>query len=110
MHGRPEKGKLAQRGTMRGGSTITKKKEKHSVALDGPWNVLVFNDPVNLMAYVTKVFQKVLGCGQSRAEELMMTVHTAGRAIVWTGEREKAELYVQQLHQHQLQASLQKTE
>ena len=95
---------------MTGGSTVTKKEEKQVVALDGPWNVLVFNDPVNLMAYVSKVFQKVLGCGRTQAEELMMTVHTSGRAVVWTGEREKAELYVQQFHQHQLQASLQKSE
>jgi ATP-dependent Clp protease adaptor protein ClpS len=95
---------------MTGGSTVTKKEQKHSVELEGQWNVVVFDDPVNLMAYVTKVFQKVLGCGRARAEELMMTVHTAGKAIVWTGEREKAELYVQQLHQHQLQASLAKAE
>ena len=94
---------------MRSGSTVTKKREKHSVELDGSWNVLVFDDPVNLMEYVTKVFEKVLGCGRARAEEMMMTVHTAGRAVVWSGEREKAELYVQQMHQHQLQASLEKS-
>ncbi len=79
------------------------------MALDGPWNVLVFDDPVNLIEYVAMVFQKVLSCGLARAEELTMTVHTSGRAVVWTGEREKAELYVQQLHQYQLQASLEKS-
>lgn len=109
LHGSGGAGSLVPVRTMTSGSTITEKKRKPALRLDGPWNVLVFDDPVNLMGYVTMVFQKVLGCGRGRAEELMMTVHTAGRAVVWTGEREKAEFYVQQLHQYQMQASLEKT-
>ena len=89
--------------------TITEKEEKTSTDLAGTWNVLVFDDPVNLMAYVAKVFQKVFGYPRERAEELMMTVHIAGKALVWTGAREPAELYVQQLHSYQLQASLENT-
>jgi ATP-dependent Clp protease adaptor protein ClpS len=71
--------------------------------------VLVFDDPVNLMDYVTKVFQKVFGYPREKAEGLMITVHSAGKALVWSGARERAELYVQQLHSFQLHASLEKT-
>ena len=95
---------------MRSGLTVTEKKGKEATDLAGVWNVLVFDDPVNLMDYVTKVFQKVFGYARPKAEHLMMTVHTAGKALVWTGERERAELYVQQLHGYQLQASLEKAE
>jgi ATP-dependent Clp protease adaptor protein ClpS len=89
---------------------IIKKKAKQSTELDSSWNVVVFDDPVNLMEYVSKVFQKVFGYSKAKAEDLMMTVHGAGKALVWSGARERAELYVQQLHQHQLQASLEKAE
>ena len=85
--------------------TITEKEDKTATSLAGTWNVLVFDDPVNLMEYVTKVFQKVFGYPRERAEELMMTVHVAGKALVWAGERAPADLYVQQLHSYQLQAS-----
>jgi ATP-dependent Clp protease adaptor protein ClpS len=89
---------------------IIEKKEKQSTELDSSWSVVVFDDPVNLMEYVSKVFQKVFGYSKAKAEDLMMTVHGAGKALVWSGARERAELYVQQLHQHQLQASLEKAE
>ena len=95
---------------MMGGATVTKKKEKQVTELEGQWSVVVFDDPVNLMEYVAKVFQKVFGYSQERAEGLMMTVHKAGKALVWSGGRERAELYVQQLQQYQLQASLEKAE
>ncbi|MEY2906354.1 MAG: ATP-dependent Clp protease adapter ClpS [Verrucomicrobiota bacterium] len=73
------------------------------------WNVVVHNDPVNLMSYVTMVFRKVFGWSRERAEQHMMEVHHKGRSIVWSGEREKAELYVQQLHGFLLLATLEKT-
>ena len=95
---------------MKCGVTITEKQDQTSTELDGTWNVLVFDDPVNLMEYVTKVFQKVFGYPREKAEELMLTVHTAGKALVWAGSREPAELYVQQLHSYQLHASLEKSE
>ncbi|MEA3209136.1 MAG: ATP-dependent Clp protease adaptor protein ClpS [Chthoniobacter sp.] len=67
-------------------------------ALDVPWNVVVHNDPVNLMSYVTRVFQKVFGYSKEKAEIHMLEVHQKGRSIVWSGVRERAEGYVQQLH------------
>lgn len=79
-----------------------------SSALQTPWNVIVFNDPVNLMPYVTLVFQKVFGYSETKATQMMLEVHQRGRCIVWSGEREKAEFYVQQLQAHQLQASMKK--
>jgi ATP-dependent Clp protease adaptor protein ClpS len=79
------------------------------LALDAAWNVIVHNDPVNLMSYVVKVFMKVLGFSLERAEKHMLEVHHKGRSVVWTGEREKAELYVQQLHAYLLLATLEKS-
>lgn len=75
-------------------------------SLDQPWNVVVHNDPVNLMSYVSLVFRKVLGFGPEKAEEHMLEVHHKGRSIVWSGGREKAEFYVQQLHAHLLLATI----
>ena len=69
--------------------------------LDTPWNVLIHDDPVNLMGYVTYVIQKLFGYPEAKATELMLRVHKSGRAVVWTGQREKAEFYVQQLQSHQ---------
>ena len=77
-------------------------------ALDLPWNVVVHNDPVNLMSYVTQVFQKVFEYPRERAERHMLEVHRNGRSIVWTGARERAELYVQQLHGWLLLATLER--
>ena len=75
-----------------------------------PWNVVVHNDPVNMTDYVTMVFQKVFGYTRERAEKLMLEVHREGRSVVWTGERERAEFYVQQLHAYLLLATLEKPE
>jgi ATP-dependent Clp protease adaptor protein ClpS len=76
--------------------------------LDLPWQVIVHNDPVNLMTYVTMVFQRVFGYPREKAEQHMLEVHHKGRSIVWTGVRERAELYVQQLHSYLLLATLEK--
>lgn len=75
---------------------------------DLPWNVVVHNDPVNLMSYVAQVFQKVFEHSRERAERHMLEVHRLGRSIVWTGPRERAELYVQQLHGWLLLATLER--
>ncbi|QJE96578.1 ATP-dependent Clp protease adapter ClpS [Luteolibacter luteus] len=80
------------------------------VSLDVPWNVIVHDDPVNLMGYVTLVLMKIFGYPENRASVLMMEVHKRGRSVVWTGEREKAEFYTQQLQAHQLKTSMEKTE
>jgi ATP-dependent Clp protease adaptor protein ClpS len=75
---------------------------------DPPWIVIVWNDPVNLMSYVTWVFQKLFGYPRTKAEKLMMDVHTKGKAVVSSGTREKAEFDVSRLHAHGLWATLQK--
>ena len=80
------------------------------VSLDVPWNVIVHDDPVNLMGYVTLVLMKIFGYPENRASVLMMEVHKRGRSVVWTGEREKAEFYTQQLQAHQLKTSMEKSE
>ena len=77
--------------------------------LDLPWQVVVHNDPVNLMSYVTMVFQKVFGLSKEKAERHMLEVHQLGRSILWSGMRERAELYVQQLHGYLLLATLERT-
>ncbi|MGH9183029.1 MAG: ATP-dependent Clp protease adapter ClpS [Acidimicrobiales bacterium] len=74
---------------------------------DVPWIVLVWNDPINLMSYVTYVFQKLFGYSRQRATELMLDVHHKGRAVVSNGTREKAELDVFRLHEHGLWATMQ---
>ena len=84
--------------------TATKSKPETSLA--PPWNVIVHDDPVTLMSYVTKVFVQVFGYAQGKAHELMMEVHKTGRSVVWTGAREKAELYAQKLQAHHLLTSL----
>jgi ATP-dependent Clp protease adaptor protein ClpS len=71
-----------------------------------PWNVIVHDDPITLMVYVTMTLQKVFGYSLEKAQALMMEVHTTGRSVVWTGGREQAELYVHKLHAAQLLATL----
>lgn len=78
-----------------------------AVEADRPWIVLVWNDPINLMSYVTFVFQKVFGYSRAHAESLMLDVHHKGRAVVSSGSREKAELDVFRLHEHGLWATMQ---
>ena len=84
------------------------KQEATSEEVEMPWNVVVHNDPVNLMSYVTMVFQRVFGYPRERAEKHMLEVHHNGRSILWNGVRERAELYVQQLHGYLLLATIEK--
>lgn len=77
--------------------------------LDAPWLVVVHNDPVNLMSYVSMVFRRIFGWTRERAEKHMMEVHTLGRSVVWRGGREQAEYYVQQLHTFLLLATIEKS-
>lgn len=79
-------------------------------SLDIPWKVVVHNDPINLMDYVTKVFMRIFGYPREKAERHMMEVHKAGKSIVWTGERERAEFFVEQLQEHLLIATMERTE
>ena len=73
---------------------------------DRPWIVIVWNDPINLMSYVTLVLQKLFGYSRSKATQLMLQVHNEGKAIVSSGTREKAELDVSRLHAHGLWATM----
>ena len=73
---------------------------------DRPWLVIVWNDPINLMSYVTWVFQKLFGYSREKATKLMLDVHHKGRAIVSSGTRERAELDVFRLHEHGLWATM----
>ena len=88
--------------------TVVEQETKSSSAVDVPWNVVVHNDPVNLMTYVTMVFQRVFGYPREKAERHMLEVHQQGRSILWSGVRERAELYVQQLHGYLLLATMEK--
>ena len=74
---------------------------------DRPWVVIVWNDPINTMSYVTYVFQKLFGYSRDKAHKLMMDVHVKGRAVVSSGTRERAELDVFRLHEHGLWATMQ---
>jgi len=79
-----------------------------SLAPDTPWVVIVWNDPINLMSYVSWVFRKLFGYSKDKADLLMLDVHHKGRAVVSNGSREKAELDVFRLHEHGLWATMQR--
>lgn len=74
---------------------------------DTPWVVIVWNDPINLMSYVTLVFQRLFGYSREKAESLMRQVHFEGRATVSSGTRAEAERDVFRLHEHGLWATMQ---
>jgi ATP-dependent Clp protease adaptor protein ClpS len=86
--------------------TETLTREKTDLA--SPWQVVVHDDPVNLMSYVTMVFMRVFGYSEEKATKLMLEVHQAGRSIVWSGAKELGEHYTQQLQAHQLKTTLEK--
>jgi ATP-dependent Clp protease adaptor protein ClpS len=73
---------------------------------DRPWITIVWNDPINLMSYVTHVFMMVFGYPKPKAEKLMLDVHQRGRAVVSSGTRERMELDVSTLHGYGLWATL----
>ncbi|MDQ4144001.1 MAG: ATP-dependent Clp protease adapter ClpS [Actinomycetota bacterium] len=77
---------------------------------DRPWLVIVWNDPINLMSYVTWVFQKLFNYPLAKATKLMLQVHHEGRAVVSSGQREKAELDCFRLHAHGLWATITKSD
>lgn len=93
-----------------GGSSLPELDTDEATELSGVWHVVVLNDPVNLMSYVTMVFKRILGMDQQTAEKHMKEVHELGRSVVWTGDREKAETYVYRLQEWHLNAILEKDE
>jgi ATP-dependent Clp protease adaptor protein ClpS len=80
------------------------------VAPDVPWVTIVWNDPVNLMSYVTYVFESYFGYPRSKAEKLMLDVHRKGRAVVSNGSRDEMERDTAALHEFGLWATFQKDE
>ena len=79
-----------------------------AVRLDTPWITIVWNDPVNLMSYVTFVFQNYFGYPKKKAEKLMLDVHEKGKAVVSAGSREEMERDTEAMHSYGLWATLQK--
>ena len=75
-------------------------------AAEAAWQVVVYDDPVNLMSYVTMVFQKIFGLTKNKAEQKMLEVHEQGRSALWSGNREEGELYVEKLQGYLLTAVL----
>ena len=76
--------------------------------VDSPWQTIVWNDPVNLMSYVTYVFETYFGYPRAKAQKLMMEVHEDGRSVVSHGSREEMERDVQAMHEHGLWATMEK--
>jgi ATP-dependent Clp protease adaptor protein ClpS len=81
-----------------------------STDLDSPWVTLVWNDPVNLMSYVSYVFRTYFGHSKAKADKLMLQVHQEGRAVVSTGSREEMERDVEAMHGYSLWATCQRTD
>jgi ATP-dependent Clp protease adaptor protein ClpS len=78
--------------------------------VDQPWVTVVWNDPVNLMSYVSYVFETYFGYSRKKAEKLMLEVHNDGRSVVASGSREEMERDVQAMHEYGLWATLEKAE
>jgi ATP-dependent Clp protease adaptor protein ClpS len=79
------------------------------LATDRPWDVIVWDDPVNLMSYVVFVFRRIFSFPEAVARKLMLEVHNNGRALVASEPREQAEYYVQQLHAYGLHATMERS-
>jgi len=78
------------------------------LAVDGPWVTIVWNDPVNLMSYVARVFRTYFGFDRAKAERLMLAVHEQGHAVVAEGPREQMEMHAQAMHEYALWATVRK--
>lgn len=91
-------------------STMERTDAQHSTALDSAWVTLVWNDPVNLMSYVSYVFRSYFGYSPAEAERLMLQVHLDGKSVVATGSREEMERHVEAMHDYGLWATLQRAD
>ncbi|MGH3493082.1 MAG: ATP-dependent Clp protease adapter ClpS [Sciscionella sp.] len=90
--------------------TLERPAAEEGVLPDLPWVTIVWDDPVNLMSYVTFVFMEYFRYARPKAQRLMMSVHTEGKAVVSSGSREKMERDVQGMHSYGLWATLQKAD
>jgi ATP-dependent Clp protease adaptor protein ClpS len=86
---------------------VERPSDQDVVERDRLWLVIVWNDPINLMSYVTYVLQKLFGYPRAKAHRLMMQVHTEGKAVVTSGTQERAEFDCSRLHAHGLWATMQ---
>ncbi|HZG94318.1 MAG TPA: ATP-dependent Clp protease adapter ClpS [Mycobacteriales bacterium] len=86
---------------------VERPEQDEAVDLERPWVTIVWNDPINLMTYVTYVLQKLFGYSKEKATKLMLDVHQKGKAVVSSGSREQMELDVSRLHAYGLWATLQ---
>ncbi|WP_106397773.1 ATP-dependent Clp protease adapter ClpS [Actinocorallia populi] len=86
--------------------TVERPGADEEIRPDLPWLTIVWNDPINLMSYVTYVFQTVFGFAREKAEKLMLDVHHKGRAVVDSGTREEMERNVEVLHSYGLWATV----
>jgi ATP-dependent Clp protease adaptor protein ClpS len=103
---------VAVKGELVAGSAPTPVREvetEEQVDLDLPWDVVVWDDPVNLMSYVVFVFRRVFGFPESVARKLMLEVHESGSALVASEPREQAQRYVKELHSYGLHATMQRS-
>ena len=88
--------------------TLERTDLRQQTILDVPWITLVWNDPINLMSYVSWVFRSYFGYPRVEADRLMLTVHTEGKAVVSSGSREEMERHVAAMHGYGLWATLQR--
>ena len=91
------------------GGRVTRERPAEAEQAGVGWVTIVWDDPVNLMSYVTHVFSSYFGYPEERASELMLTVHNKGRAVVSTGTREQMEIDVDAMHGYGLWATLEQT-
>jgi ATP-dependent Clp protease adaptor protein ClpS len=103
-------GEPAAPGADPGTGTGTAVAEQPVEQVPGTWTTVVWNDPVNLMSYVSYVFRSYFGYAREKADELMLRVHTEGRAVVSSGSRERMETDVSAMHRYGLWATLQREE
>jgi len=92
----------------RNSSTESDVASEVTVITERPWNVIVWNDPVTPMTVVVVIFRRIFGYSDNKCTELMLTVHHEGRAVVWSGQRERAESYCVKLQVAGLQATIER--
>jgi ATP-dependent Clp protease adaptor protein ClpS len=88
------------------GDTAVADRPAEEVLADTPWVTVVWDDPVNLMSYVAHVFSTYFSYSKAKAQQLMMQVHTEGKAVVSSGSREEMERDVKAMHEYGLWATL----
>jgi len=89
---------------------VEEREEEELTLIDRPWVTVVWNDPVNLMSYVTFVFQNYFHYSRKKAEKLMLEVHHLGKSVVSSGTREEMERDVRAMHEYGLWATMQKAD